>query len=81
MRFSPCTKTALALALTATAPVTTGCMQLDDSSPITLSTHVDDWRDEMIYQILIDPNGTIPQSSRASCSLILAACLWCRSRC
>jgi glycosidase len=31
-----------------------GCMSLPDAAPITLSTHVSDWRDEVIYQVLID---------------------------
>jgi glycosidase len=31
-----------------------GCMTLDDAQPITLTTNVDDWRDEVIYQILVD---------------------------
>jgi alpha-amylase len=33
-----------------------GCMHFDDGmeGPIELSTHVDDWRDEVIYQVLID---------------------------
>ncbi len=33
---------------------TAGCMSFDDSQPITLSTHVQDWRDEIIYQVLVD---------------------------
>ena len=31
-----------------------GCMSFDDAQPITLSTHVQDWRDEIIYQVLVD---------------------------
>ena len=31
-----------------------GCMKLDDAQPIQLETHVEDWRDEVIYQILVD---------------------------
>src|SRR4051794_11360604 len=33
-----------------------GCMKFDDGleGPITLATHVDDWRDEVIYQLLVD---------------------------
>src|SRR5512132_595297 len=32
------------------------CMQFDDglSGPVTMETHVDDWRDETIYQLLVD---------------------------
>lgn len=32
------------------------CMQFDDglSGPLQLETHVDDWRDETIYQLLVD---------------------------
>jgi alpha-amylase len=40
----------LALSLAGTA----GCMSFPDDQPITLSTHVQDWRDEVIYQVLID---------------------------
>jgi glycosidase len=40
--------------LAALAAGSTGCMQLDDAQPITLGTHVQDWRDEIIYQILVD---------------------------
>jgi alpha-amylase len=42
----------LALALSAGA----GCMRFDDGieGEIALSTHVDDWRDEVIYQLLVD---------------------------
>ena len=29
-------------------------MQLDDATPPSLATHVDDWRDEVIYQLLVD---------------------------
>jgi glycosidase len=29
-------------------------MSFDDAQPITLSTHVTDWRDEIIYQVLVD---------------------------
>lgn len=34
----------------------TGCMQLppEDTEEVTLETHVEDWRDEVIYQVLID---------------------------
>jgi glycosidase len=31
-----------------------GCMNLDNAQPIALSTHVQDWRDEVIYQIVVD---------------------------
>jgi alpha-amylase len=40
----------LALSLVGTA----GCMSFPEDQPITLSTHVQDWRDEVIYQVLID---------------------------
>lgn len=32
------------------------CMQFDEglSGPVTMETHVDDWRDETIYQLLVD---------------------------
>lgn len=43
---------ALALALAAPAG---GCMHFSaHDEPIQLATHVDDWRDEVIYQVLID---------------------------
>jgi glycosidase len=33
----------------------------DDAEPVPLSTHVDDWRDEVIYQVLVDrfANGDV----------------------
>ncbi|HGG56869.1 MAG TPA: hypothetical protein ENK31_03630, partial [Nannocystis exedens] len=32
-----------------------GCMHFQEfEEPIELDTHVDDWRDEIIYQILVD---------------------------
>jgi glycosidase len=36
-------------------------MKLDDSAPIEISTHVQDWRDEIIYQVLVDrfANGDV----------------------
>jgi alpha-amylase len=37
-----------------TGTLACGCMSFDDAAPITLSTHVSDWRDEIIYQVLID---------------------------
>lgn len=33
---------------------TTGCIQLDAAGPVALATHVDDWRDEVVYQLLVD---------------------------
>jgi len=33
---------------------TGGCMSFDDAQPLAISTHVSDWRDEIIYQVLID---------------------------
>jgi alpha-amylase len=51
----------LALAAALLAPpawlTTSGCADfraLDDDAEVELATHVDDWRDEVIYQILID---------------------------
>jgi alpha-amylase len=45
----------LALALLTAAPLAGGCMSLrDHAEPLQLATHVDDWRDEVIYQILVD---------------------------
>jgi glycosidase len=32
----------------------TGCMSFEDSEPIQLGTHVEDWRNEIIYQVLVD---------------------------
>jgi glycosidase len=43
--------TALALVLGVTS---SGCMKFDDAEPIKLETHVEDWRDEIIYQVLVD---------------------------
>lgn len=45
------------VALGAALLVPAGCAdfrQLDEDSEIELSTHVDDWRDEIIYQVLVD---------------------------
>jgi alpha-amylase len=51
-------KTRLLTSLSATLALlgASGCMHFDDGleGPITLATHVDDWRDEVIYQVLID---------------------------
>ena len=44
----------MALAAALAGALSTGCMKLDDAQPITLATHVQDWRDEVIYQILVD---------------------------
>ena len=45
---------ALALSLTLAGVASSGCMKLDDAAPVTMETHVDDWRDEVIYQVLVD---------------------------
>jgi glycosidase len=47
---------ASALALVATTGFVTGCMKFDDGldGPIQLETHVQDWRNEVIYQLLVD---------------------------
>lgn len=34
--------------------LSSGCMKFDDAAPIPLATHVTDWRDEIIYQVLVD---------------------------
>jgi len=31
-----------------------GCMSFEDAAPIKIETHVQDWRDEIIYQVLVD---------------------------
>jgi alpha-amylase len=41
-------------ALLASLLATTGCMKFEDAEPIQISTHVEDWRDEIIYQVLVD---------------------------
>jgi glycosidase len=46
-------KTLLSAAALALAG-STGCMKLDDAEPIQMTTLVEDWRDEIIYQILVD---------------------------
>ena len=33
---------------------TGGCMSFDDAQPLAISTHVSDWRDEIIYQVITD---------------------------
>ncbi len=51
----PFIATALAALLALTASTSaTGCMSFDDAQPIALSTNVTDWRDEVIYQVLVD---------------------------
>ncbi|MBK6919947.1 MAG: alpha-amylase [Deltaproteobacteria bacterium] len=48
--------------LFALAAASTGCMDFGDvEQPITLASHVDDWRDEIIYQVLVDrfANGDV----------------------
>lgn len=50
---STLTKLFTALGLAAVLS-SSGCLSFEDSEPITLSTHVDDWRDEVIYQLLVD---------------------------
>jgi glycosidase len=42
------------LAAAALAAGAAGCMKFDDAAPIKLETHVADWRDEIIYQVLVD---------------------------
>ncbi|MFO0659874.1 MAG: alpha-amylase family glycosyl hydrolase [Polyangiaceae bacterium] len=44
----------LALATTFTSLVLPSCMDIGDGERAELSTHVKDWRDEVIYQVLID---------------------------
>lgn len=52
MRFRPYFT---ALGLTATVLGATSCWpELDDVRDVTLGTHVEDWRDEVIYQLLVD---------------------------
>ncbi|MFO0632267.1 MAG: alpha-amylase family glycosyl hydrolase [Nannocystaceae bacterium] len=44
------------------AGVGSGCMDFGDAEqPLALQTHVDDWRDEVIYQVLVDrfANGDV----------------------
>ncbi|MBI4701119.1 MAG: alpha-amylase [Deltaproteobacteria bacterium] len=46
---------ARALALAALAGAAAGCMQFDDlEGDIKLTTHVGDWRDQVIYQVMVD---------------------------
>lgn len=44
----------LLLATALAGAASTGCMKFEDAEPIKLETHVEDWRDEIIYQVLID---------------------------
>ena len=44
----------LAAALAGAATSSVGCMSFDDSAPIQMKTNVTDWRDEIIYQVLVD---------------------------
>ncbi|MCA9709255.1 MAG: alpha-amylase [Myxococcales bacterium] len=44
----------MALAALLLAPGCADFRELDDQAEVTLSTEVDDWRDEVIYQILVD---------------------------
>ncbi len=47
-------RTTMALAL-ALASLTTGCMSFDGlDEPVALKTNVADWRDQVIYQVLVD---------------------------
>lgn len=46
--------TALTLLAALASASSAGCMKLDDAEPIELATHVEDWRDEVIYQLLVD---------------------------
>jgi alpha-amylase len=50
--------------LAAMATLATGCAdfrELDEETDVALATHVDDWRDEVIYQVLVDrfDNGDV----------------------
>lgn len=46
---------ALTLSVLGSGLVAPGCMHFQEfEGPIQLDTHVDDWRDEVIYQILVD---------------------------
>src|SRR3954464_2301534 len=60
-------KQALTAALAAS--LMTGCMSFDDSA-IEIGTHVTDWRDEIIYQVLVDrfANGDPGNAYRADFS-------------
>jgi alpha-amylase len=42
------------LAAAIAGAASTGCMSFDNAQPIPISTHVQDWRDEIIYQVLVD---------------------------
>ncbi|APR85310.1 Neopullulanase [Minicystis rosea] len=42
------------VAAACTGALGSGCMKFEDAEPIELGTHVDDWRDEIIYQVLVD---------------------------
>jgi glycosidase len=56
------TMLAFAMALAVAACPTSACVSVpDESAPPTLATHVGDWRDEVIYQVLVDrfANGDI----------------------
>ena len=46
----------LASAMALSLAGASGCMKFDDGleGPLTLGTHAKDWRDEVIYQVLID---------------------------
>ena len=44
-----------------------GCVSVpDDQKPPALGTHVDDWRDEVIYQVLVDrfANGDVNNDNK-----------------
>ncbi|MFZ5443082.1 MAG: alpha-amylase family glycosyl hydrolase [Myxococcota bacterium] len=50
------------LFLSALCVVAAGCLAPpEDAAPVPLSTHVDDWRDEVVYQVLVDrfANGDV----------------------
>lgn len=56
MRLSPawCTLTLIAASVAAFAPAT-GCVQVPSDGELpALATHVQDWRDEVIYQVIVD---------------------------
>jgi len=56
-----------ALALAALLPAQTACVTLEaDAKRPVLATHVEDWRDEVIYQVLVDrfANGDLNNDQR-----------------
>lgn len=56
------TRTRFASFLALLAVLAAGCLgPAPDATPVPLSTHVDDWRDEVIYQVMVDrfANGDV----------------------